>query len=386
MPPRPPISRAATPLIVLVAAGFIVAIGVVVLRLPARGSLSEGGISAPTPTPTSTPAPTSAPANTVSVPSSIDATGASDASAALNAFIKSVPDGSTIVFKAGTTYRLDQGLVLTNRHNLVFEGNGATLRANNAGSTWLGGPFNVNQGNSYITIRGFTLVGSNPDTTTVYKPGQENQHGVGIWGSSHIEVANNTISHTWGDGVYVSGNDSTHVSSDSVWIHDNTFTYAGRNGIALTAGSNVTIERNSFDKVGMHVFDVEPDFTYQVNTFDVFRNNTVGSYGLSTNYVGFLFAANGIAGSTVHDITVTGNTVTGNPHEGYDGSPRGLNTRVTTARQRNIVFTNNTTTMAAVGPVIYFANVDGVTVTGNTQPLVSGSQAGFTNCTGVMYR
>jgi hypothetical protein len=135
----------------------------------------------------------------------------------------------------------------------------------------------------------------------------------------------------------------------------------------------------------MHVFDVEPDFTYQVNTFDVFRNNTVGSYGLSTNYVGFLFAANGIAGSTVHDITVTGNTVTGNPHEGYDGSPRGLNTYVTTARQRNIVFTNNTTTMAAVGPVIYFANVDGVTVTGNTQPLVSGSQAGFTSCTGVTY-
>jgi len=35
--------------------------------------------------------------------------------------------------------------------------------------------------------------------------------------------------------------------------------------------------------------------------------------------------------------------------------------------------------------VLYFANVDGVTVTGNRQPLVSGSQAQFSNCTGVVY-
>lgn len=43
--------------------------------------------------------PTPAPAR-LSVPASIDATGASDASAALNAWIATVPDGSTIVFKA----------------------------------------------------------------------------------------------------------------------------------------------------------------------------------------------------------------------------------------------------------------------------------------------
>ena len=324
-------------------------------------------------------------AATVAVPSSIDATGSSDASAALNAFIEATPDGSTIVFKAGGTYRLDQGLVLTNRHNLIFEGNGATLRANNAGSTWLGGPFDLNQGNSYITIQDFALVGSNPNTTTLYTPGQENQHGIGIWGSSNIEIAHNTISHTWGDGVYVSGNDSTHVSSNSVWIHDNTFSYIGRNGISLTAASNVTIERNGFDEVGLHVFDVEPDFAYQVDTFDTFRTNTVGSYSLSSSYLGFLFAANGAAGSTVHDVTVTGNTVTGTPHAGYDDTARGLNAIVKTARQANITFTNNTSTIAAAGPVLYFANVDGVTVTGNTEPLSSGSLAGFANCTGVAY-
>jgi Right handed beta helix region len=309
----------------------------------------------------------------------------SDVSAALNAFIRATPDGSAIVFKSSGTYRLDQGIVLTNRHNLVFEGNGATLRANGSGSGLHSGPFSIDQGNSYITIQDFILIGNNPNTTTLYNAGQENQFGVGIWGSSYIEVAHNAISHTWGDGIYISGNDITHVSSDSVSVHDNAFSYIGRSGIGLTAASNVTVERNSFDKVGIHVFNIEPDYAFQVDTFDTFRNNTVGSYGLSTSLVGFLFAANGALGSTVHDVTVTGNTVTGNPHEGYDGSPRGLNTYVTTARQATITFTNNTTTMAAVGPALYFANVDGVTVTGNTQPLLSGSQARFSNCTSVVY-
>ena len=63
------------------------------------------------------------------MPTTIDATGP-DASAALKSFIASVPDGSVIVFKAGGIYRMDTGLAILNRHNLVFEGNGATLRAN----------------------------------------------------------------------------------------------------------------------------------------------------------------------------------------------------------------------------------------------------------------
>lgn len=306
-------------------------------------------------------------------------------SSVLNAFIKATPDSSTIVFKAGGTYRLDQGLVLTNRHNLVLEGNGATLRANGSGSQFHSSPLSIDQGNSYVTIQDFILIGNNPNTTTLYNGGQEDQHGVGIWGSSHIEIAHNAISHTWGDGIYISGNDITHLSSDSVSVHDNAFSYIGRMGIALTAASNVTVERNSFDKVGIHAFDIEPDYAYQVNTYDAFRDNTVGSYGLSTTFVGFLFASNGAAGSTVNNVTVAGNAVSGNPHAGYDGSPRGLNTYVTTAGQATIAFTNNTASIAAAGPVLYFANVNGVTVTGNSEPLLSGSLAKFTGCTGVVY-
>ena len=114
---------------------------------------------------------------TVDVPPTIDATGASDVSAALNAFVASVPDGSTIVFPEGASYRLDPGgLVLYDRHNLVLDGNGATLRVTNPGDTWLGGPINLNSQrisfgqNSHIAIRDFNLVGSNANTTTVHTP------------------------------------------------------------------------------------------------------------------------------------------------------------------------------------------------------------------------
>ena len=43
---------------------------------------------------------------------SIDATGSRNVSSKLQAFIDSAPDGSTIVFKAGGTYRLDTALVI----------------------------------------------------------------------------------------------------------------------------------------------------------------------------------------------------------------------------------------------------------------------------------
>ncbi len=369
--------------------GFVVVAAVVVtLGLWATSLRMDVGIPsspAPTmiPTPISTPPPMASPAHTVTVPSSIDASGGSDASTALNAFIKSTPDGTTIVFKSGATYRLDQGLVLTNRHNLVLEGNGATLRANNAGSTWLGGPVNLFRGNSYITIRDFKLVGNNGNTTTVYNPGQENQHGVGIWGGSHIEVADNTISRTNGDGVYVSSDDATHASADTVWIHDNTFSYVGRNGIALTAGSHVTIEHNSFDKIGYHVFDVEPDFSYQQVTDVTIRSNTIGSYSHTTAFIGFFFQVYSPASPTVRNITVTGNQVAGIAHEGYDGAARGMNVKVIVPGTSNITVTNNTATQAAPGPILYFANVNGVTATGNSQPLSSGSLAQFSNCTNV---
>ena len=69
----------------------------------------------------------------IPVPGSIDASGGSDVGGALQRFVDGVPDGSTIVFKSGGTYRVSHGLRLFGRHDLVFAGNGATIQTTGPG-------------------------------------------------------------------------------------------------------------------------------------------------------------------------------------------------------------------------------------------------------------
>ena len=172
------------------------------------------------------------------MPPTIDSPVATSAAAALQSFIGSVPDGSVIVFKAGGVYRMDRGIALQNRHNLVFEGNGATLRSTGDGSSMWASNF-VTWASatsvSDIVIRNFVFEGNNPRTgSDIYDPSRESQHGVGIYGGSRIEVANNTIRHTWGDGVYAA-NGSTQEWPRDIWVHGNTFDYIGRNALSLSA-------------------------------------------------------------------------------------------------------------------------------------------------------
>jgi hypothetical protein len=308
----------------------------------------------------------------VRVPASIDATGASDTSAALNSFIAGVTDGSTIVFPSCGTYRLDQGIQLANRHNLVFEGNGTTLRVGPTadGHSQLSSPFVLGHqyggswsaGDSYITIRNFNLVGNSP-TPGVFVNGTEGEHAVEVENSTHIEIANITVSGVWGDGIKVGG------TSDTVWFHGSHVVSAGRNGVTVTMGQNVTAENNAFDTIGYCTLDIESNSGTEHSSNIVFRNNTAGSWG------NIFVAADGIAGSGVNSVTVTGNVVT-------RGS---LQTDITLARRQNIVFSDNTSLVQATGPVLVFAHVDGVTVNRNVQPLRSGTLASFTDCTGVTF-
>jgi Right handed beta helix region len=326
------------------------------------------GKPVPTLTPIATPTPTAtppAPAG-IAVPSSIDATGASDVSTALINFIGTVPDGSTIVFKAGGTYRVDKAIKFANRANLTLNGNGATLRGH-GGTTeassifWLDQSGGVDRG---ITIENFSMVGNDP-SPGVYSPGSEGAHGVLVVGGTNIEVVNVTISAIWGDCLFV-GSWPTTVAT-GVTFRDSTCASAGRQGVTITSGSNVTVERVSFPKSGYCTFDIEPNFSYEVASNIKFLDNTVGTWSNS------FLSADGAAGSSVSGVTVSGNTVTGGT----------LLTIIDLARRSNIVFTNNTSTVKGYGPILNFAHIDGLTVTGNVQPLSGGSLTSITDSTSV---
>ncbi|MGO9208258.1 MAG: right-handed parallel beta-helix repeat-containing protein [Candidatus Limnocylindrales bacterium] len=308
--------------------------------------------------PTPTPTPTS-----ILVPTSIDATGASDASAALQSWLGSVPDGSTIIFRAGGTYRMDKGLqIFPGRQNLTLDGNGATLRSN-GDATSASSLFIVS--GTDITIRDFDLVGNSP-TPGTYLSGHESANGVLTYGATNVEIANVTISGVYGDGLMVDG------WSDNVRFHDSHVVSAGRNGVSILAGKNVTVERVVFDESGWATFDIEPSEASGGASNVQFLANTVGTWN---GRWGFFFGADGAAGSVISGVTVSGNTITGSP----------LTTYVDLARRQNVVFTNNTSSVVAPGPVLNFAHVDGLTVTGNFQPLSSGVLATITDSTGVTY-
>ncbi len=314
-------------------------------------------VTVPTPTPTP-------PVSGIPVPASVDATGGSDASAALIAFIGSVPDGSTIVFRAGATYRLDAAIKFAHRRNLTLAGNGATLRGH-GGTTeasslfWLGSYGGVNSG---IVIRDFSLVG-NSTTPGVYQGGKEGAHAILVDGGSGIDLSRVTVSGVWGDCLYVGG------SADGVTFHDATCRSNGRNGVTITSGSNVTVQRVAFDAAGYCTFDIEPNQASEAARSIRFLDNTAGTWSNS------FLSAEGAAGSVVSGVTVSGNTVTG----------RSLLTAFPIARRQNVVFTNNRSSVAAAGPVLRFAHVDGLTISGNVQPLSSGSLASISDSTGVTY-
>jgi hypothetical protein len=332
--------------------------------------------TAPTPAPTPTPTPAATPTPTpssgaVQVPSTIDASGASDASAALNAFVKSVPDGSTILFKAGGIYRMDHALRVSGRHDLVFDGQNATLRANGSASQPGDSPLAFWNYNAGITVRNLNIVGNNTQPG-VYHPGAEDQMGILIYGGSGYDISNVHIRNPWGECLFIGGTGTPSVWADSIRFHDSTCTGAGRMGVAPVAASHVVIERVTFDLVAWAVLDVEPYGSDEGAAYITFRDNTVLRPGAM---VPSFVSAGGTTGTNVHDITITGNTVTGGT----------LRTDISVARRKNIVFTNNTSSVAASGPVLTFAHVDGLVVTGNVQPLKSGSSASFSDCTGVTY-
>lgn len=318
------------------------------------------------------------------VPASIDATGATDVSDALAAFIASVPDGTTIVFPSGATYR--GHLRLTSRNGLTLIGQGATIH--NIGYAF--DALNI-KGCNGITVRDLALLGDNADAggPNAYHPdGSEYSAGIWMHGSTNVEIANVHISRTWGDSIYVGSWPNYPDWCDTVHIHDCLLELNGRNGVVVDAGRNVTVEDCTINASAMHVFDIEPfSSTAEGATNVLLRNNTIGSYGLTNIYVSFLLAACGVAGSTVSGVTLSGNTVAGND-AGYDGKPLGLHVLVDTARRSNIAVLNNVCNrpadgVAYPGAVMKFRYVDGLTVTGNVQPLANGVLIRQSDSTGV---
>lgn len=107
---------------------------------------------------------TSASAGTVDIPATVPQCGAGDATAALNGFLSSVPDGSTVEFPTHGCYDQSSTIRVVDRHNLTIHGNGASFSKRSPSvpcesSTNPGAPQWRLQGGSNVTMDNMVING-----------------------------------------------------------------------------------------------------------------------------------------------------------------------------------------------------------------------------------
>lgn len=323
----------------------------------------------------------------VNVPSSIDSTGATDVSSQLQSVIDKAPNGSTVVFKAGGEYRVSDAIVVSGKRNLTLDGNGATLR-NPVVGRFKQSHFRIQSGSQGTVIRDFTLVGNHAKAGTkdALDEAHQDQHGIAIEGAVDTLIEDVTIRRVFGDCVYVGVAYGTNAWSDGVTFRDSTCELTGRLGVTTIGGRDILVERVTFDKLGTSVFGMEANNSSDGADNNVYRDNTIGSYGHTGLYISYFYYASGAQGAPARNVTLANNRVEGGP-SGYDGRPQGLDILVNGDRgpRENFIVRNNTSPLSDKGPVMTFRNVKGVTVTGNEQPISSGGLATFPNSTNVTY-
>jgi hypothetical protein len=338
-------------------------------------------VAATTPTPPET-------VREVALPSSIDATGAVDVSDAVNDFLRTVPDGSRIAFRSGGTYALGSAIQLQDRHDLEFQGNGATLRM--AGCDVEDSAFLLDGSPSTrIAIRDLTMIGDNRDagTPSAYVGGCESAMGVAIYGARDVVISNVAISSVHAECVYIDAGGNprgTTPWAERITFRDSTCKLNGRMGVAIIAARHVTVTRITFDDIAISVFDIEPTRPDGGATFLSLTDNEINDYGLSRLWTPWVLegSAYDMTTTIVHDVTLARNRVTGMTRSEHTGASGGLRVKATTERWGRFAIVDNVSTIAGEGPTMYFQHIDGLRVSGNVQPLTKGPLVWFDDTPG----
>jgi len=330
------------------------------------GGTTDGGTTDVTPPPSDTTAPdtsttagpaqgssttsTSASGEVYTVPSSVPSGCSTDATSQILSWIASVPNNSTLLFGANACYRIEGTLELRNR-NLTFDGNGSTFKSLNAPS---GQRALWRAVDSTVVFRNMTIIGSYGNGG-VFTDNLQWAHGIDLRGT-HGVVEDVSMSDLAGDCVYF----GLGASQSSGAVRDSSCRRIGRNAVSVTAGDDIRVERVTTDRIGYIVFDVEPNTgSGNGSSRVVFDSNTIGSYYMKAYTV--------IGNAPVADQAFTNNRLVG------QGLKIGVVNR--TYRPRRLRITGNSSDTAAAPAAMNIDGVDGLTVSGNTVPLTSGTMA-----------
>lgn len=297
-------------------------------------------------------------AHATPAPSTIDPTCSSDVTAELDAFVESVGDGGTADLPVGACYRVD-GTLEWSLNSLTLNGNGTTIRAETAGSGTRAHIRLVNGGG--WTIRDLHIEGANP-YGAVHTYDMQWQHGIDMRGVQGALIERVDVVDPYGDSYYVGKSDQ--APSRDVRIIDSSGQRTGRvAGVAVVSGERITVSGGYYALAGLNVFDIEPN---NGNLIDgvLIEGVEVGPWPQRQWNVAITGPPSG-SSATVRNITVRGNHFTGSPMT-IRSDLAGDKLRVGGVRVED-----NTSTVTYEGPLaaVVAHHTDGLTVTGNHQPL-----------------
>ena len=276
--------------------------------------------------------------------------------------------GDSVVALEGT---YTQALTIS-KSNITIEGIKAVITASPHG-------IQINSAAQNVTVRGFTVTGAQ-------------SHAIYIQGQT-VTVENNKVYHnvlengTLVNGVITCGDTAwgsaikVGLGASNVTIRNNTVFENCGEGIASTRGSNVLIENNTvYDNKSVNIY-VDNSFNVQV-----LNNN---SYCMSIFPTGIALGEEYYSGwgAQLHDVTVSGNTITNCPTGimAFQSDVSGTLTNVTLSnnyipygQRRGISLDNSSNVNVLISNNTHFndmwiRNPQGVTLTGNIK--VSGTPA-----------
>lgn len=327
---------------------------------------------------------------TYTIPGSIDDTGATDVTAEIVDWLtNTVVDGTagspnTVEFGTDKTYRIDgtytqATIELIDRAHLIIDGNGSTFRTD----TYTYPPDgSISKRRHWQFIRCDDIVVQNVKVyggsigglgDSAYDTKLEFEHGFALWSCTNMQVTLCEVSHVWGDCVYTGvdgGGVCDGIEIDNCYLGD-----AGRQCFGLVAGHNLDIHDNTTGDIRRSIIDIEPNgANYTADNINVY-DNAFGDRRLS------FIASKGFPG-VAQNITIENNTITGNLIGAIDPPGFGL--------RKNWIIRDNVASGFAGTPsrcVLDIRKVDGITITGNTQPMQADRDmhmARFTDCTGIV--
>lgn len=309
-------------------------------------------------------------------PATIPADCSRDVTAALVAWIKSVPDGSSLQFAPRGCYRVDGRLTIRNRNGLTIDGNGSTFRAFTDGREL--GPSAARSRSMFtlgrdtnLTLRNTIVVGANPYAgldDRAYVPAFEAQTAYVVGNSRDIVIDHVEAYDVYGDFVFVG------AATRNLVVRNSTFARNGRQGWTIN-GQDILFEHNSIRQTRRATIDMEPSSTTSLARRVTIRDNTVGPGRL------FFFANQGLAAPT-EDVSIVGNRLVGKAMTIRVNPPRGIR-----SRYRVVGNVSDTPVGFTGGGAFQFRDVVGIEVRDNVQPMQPGrgiSGLAIENCRDVI--